>query len=51
MHTSWMTLMMLAPLILEVTWPKMSQGHFQLTIKFLLIVEECQKSISPMEHL
>ena len=46
-----MTLMMLAPLIWEVTWPRMSHEHFQLTIIFLLIVEECQKNIFPMEHL
>ena len=31
-HTSLMTLMMLAPHIWEVIWPRMSQEHFQLTI-------------------
>ena len=43
--------MMLAPLTWEVTWPRMSQEHFQLTIIFLLMVEECQKHIFPMECL
>ena len=49
-HSSLMTLMMLAPLIWEVTWPRMSQEHFQLTIIFLLMVEECQKHNFLMGH-
>ena len=49
--TSLMTVMMLAPLTREVTWPKMNQEHFQLTIIFHFMVEECQKPIFPMEHL
>ena len=36
--------MMLAPLIREVIWPRMSQKYFQLTVIFLLMVEECQKA-------
>ena len=50
-HTSLITLMMLAPHIWEAIWPWMSQEHFQLTIIFLLMVEECQKHIFPMGHL
>ena len=50
-HVSLMTLMMLAPHIWEVIWPKMSPELFQLTITFLLMVEECQKHIFPMAPL
>ena len=49
--TCLMTLMMLVPHIWEVTWLRMCQGHFQLTIIILLMVEECQKHIFPMEYL
>ena len=50
-HKSLMTLMMLAPHIWEAIWPRMSQEHFQLTIIFLLMVEEYQKHIFPMGHI
>ena len=50
-HTNLVTLMMLAPHIWEAIWSMMSQEHFQLTIIFLLMVEECQKHIFPMVHM